>query len=498
MSRLGIVDLGSNTSRMVVYAYEPGEWFRQVDEIREPVRLGEGLGAGGRLRRRAVERALAALELYLDYARASRLPLEVLATSAVRDARNGDEFVREARRVGVELRVLAGEEEAALGVLAVANGFAFDDAWVVDLGGGSVQLSAMRGRAWAEGIAHPLGAVRVTEEHLASDPPRPAEIAAVERAVKRRLGADLALVAADDAPLVGMGGSLRNLARAVQKATAWPLDLVHGYFLRRDDLEALCARLLRLTSVRRARVRGLKPDRADVVAAAAIVWREIVRRSGRDGIWVSGQGLREGAFYRHFLPAPHLLASPRRFSVQNLFAHYEQPHGHTGRVRRFALRFFDQLAPLHGCGDRERELLEAACALHDIGITVGYHEHHRHGAYLVENASLPGFDHREHALLALLVRWHRKGTPRPELLAPLLAGGDRALLLRLTVCLRLAECLERSRAGRVRQADLVVTGKRLTLRVAADEDPWVELWEAGKQADLVRRAYGRELRLEVA
>lgn len=498
MPRLGIVDLGSNTSRLVVFEHEPGRWFRQVDEIREAVRLGEGLARSGRLGRRAMQRALAALALYADYARAARLRVEVLATSAVRDAANGRDFLRDARALGFDLEVLDGEAEARLGALAVANGFAFADAWVVDLGGGSLQLSRLAERTFVEGEAHPLGAVRLTEAFLTGDPPGASEVARLERHVDDQLGPWLSVLRTDDVPLVGMGGSLRNLARAVQRAEAYPLDVVHGYFLAAESLERLTKRLLRLDSRARARVKGLKPDRADVVLAAAVVFRHLLRRSERDGIWISGQGLREGAFYRRFLRPPHLIDDPRRFAVQNLFAQSRQPVGHTERVRRLARQLFCALRPLHDFDGADGELLDAAATLHDVGTPLGYHEHHRHGEYLLTRGPLPGFTHREQALVALLVRFHRKGTPRAETLAPLLAPGDGVRLRHLTACLRLAESLERSRAGRIRGLEVAIGPRRVTISLVADEEPWVELWEAGKQLDLLRAAFARDVRLDVA
>jgi len=152
MERLGIVDLGSNTARLVVYGYEPERWFRLVSEIREPVRLGAGMGADNRLAAAAIERAAAALRLFADFAAASELsPPRVLATSALRDAVNRERFFERVRPLGLRIDVLSGEEEAALGVLAVANSHAFDDAWVIDL------EAARRSRRCA-GAPRPAGA----------------------------------------------------------------------------------------------------------------------------------------------------------------------------------------------------------------------------------------------------------------------------------------------------------------------------------------------------
>jgi len=498
MQRIGIVDLGSNTARLVVYAYEPGRWFRLDDEIRELVRLGEGMGTGRRLSPAAVERAAVALKLYADYARTVGLDrLEVLATSALRDAENGGELLDRIRPLGLDLRILSGQDEAALGVSAVANGFILDDAWVVDVGGGSAQLSRMRGREFADGRAYPLGTVRLTEAHLRTDPPRGGEVKALERTVEDHLGEAADAMARDPAPLVAMGGTIRNLARLVVKTSAYPLARLHGYFLRREDLERTVNRLLGLPLARRLRLPGIHPDRADVLLAGALLYRWLLRRTGQEGVWISGYGLREGAFFRHFLPPPHRIEHLRGFSVRNLFERFPQPTFHVEQVRRLARRLFEELAPIHGLGDDEKELLDDAARLHDIGMAVGYYNHHKHGSYLIERTHLlHGFSHREQALLMLLVRYHRKGTPRWGLLRALARPGDKKLLLRLAVCLRLAEYLERSHSGNVDDVHARIGDQDVVLGIETGEDSAIELWETRKQAPLFELAFGRRLVLE--
>ena len=494
MERVGIVDLGSGTARLVVYAYEPGRHYRLVDELREPVRLGQGLAASGRLEAGAVGRALAFLAAVQDYARATGLErIDVFATSAVRSAANAGELLEPARRMGLALRVLSGEEEARYGVLAVAAGFTLEDAWVMDLGGGSAQLSRMRGRSFAGGGTYPLGAVRTSERFFAHDPPKPREVAALEAEVLRRLREVIGELRAEALPLVAMGGTVRNLARAVQRARRYPLDRLHGYFLRTRDLEELSERLLRLRAARRRRVPGISSDRADVIAAGALVYRTLLREAGLEGLWVSGLGVREGAFFRHFLPPPHRPACVRELHLTNLEARFPQPPAHTQSVRDLTGRLFAALAPRFGLGEGDARLLDAAARLHDVGLALGFYDHHKHGAYLVLRHQLAGWTHREQALLALLVRYHRKGRPRPGALAALLEPGDEERLLRLAVLLRLGEHLERARSGRVNRLEVELGAEEAVLRVGGPENPWVEVWEAQKDAHLFERAFGLKL-----
>jgi exopolyphosphatase/guanosine-5'-triphosphate,3'-diphosphate pyrophosphatase len=258
-------------------------------------------------------------------------------------------------------------------------------------------------------------------------------------------------------------------------------------------LENLLEPLLRQSVAERREVEGLQPDRADVIPAGGLVYRTVLRETGLEGLWISGQGVREGYFYRYFLPPPHLVPDVRGFSVRNLFARYPQEIAHTARVRNFCRQLFRALAPLHGYGPPEERLLDEAALLHDIGMSVGYYDHHKHGEYLVMGSALPGLTHREQALLGLLVRYHRKGEPKLGSYKPLMLPDDGKRLERLAALLRLAEYLERSRAGRVAGVAVTLEAKRVRLGLEAAEEPWVELAEVRKQQGLFRKAFGREL-----
>ncbi|MGH9379963.1 MAG: exopolyphosphatase [Thermoanaerobaculia bacterium] len=496
MLRLGIADLGSNTARLVVFVYEPGRWYRMVDGIREIVRLGEGLGAGESLVAAAIDRAAAALELFTDYAEATRLDrVEVLGTSAMRDAENRKELTRRLRGLPLTVSVLSGQEEAEMAVCAVANGFREEDAWVVDLGGGSVQVAEMRRREFVGGKAYPFGAVRTTERFLRSDPPTSSQVAALEAALEEQMGGVVRRMERQERPIIAVGGTIRNLARMAQNRGNYPLPLLHGYWLRRDDLEEIAEQLLSLRRARRVRLSGLNTDRADIITAGAVVFRWLLRESGHDRILISGHGVREGAFYRHFLEPPHRVEDVGRFSVQNLLEWGPHPPAHADHLRWLAARLFDELAPLHSLGADEARLLEVAATLHGIGSAVDYYRRDRHGAYVLTSVPLSGFTHREQALISLLVRYQRRGKPSLGAFKALAEAGDRARLRQLTACLRLADALERSRAGRVRDVHARIGDGRVTLTLDAAETPTVELWEARNHAGLFADAFGSTLEL---
>jgi exopolyphosphatase/guanosine-5'-triphosphate,3'-diphosphate pyrophosphatase len=296
--------------------------------------------------------------------------------------------------------------------------------------------------------------------------------------------------------LVGIGGTVRNIAAAVQRAEGVPEFGVQGFVISRDALDDLVARLTDLTPAERARIPGIKPARADLILAGAAVVQAVVELGGFDAVEATEAGLREGVFFaRHLDGDPPLFADVRRSSVLNLAGLYHVDPAHTAHVAHLALGLFDELAAvgLHPGDPHERELLWAACMLHDIGVTVDYDDHHKHSRYLVFNSGLPGWDQREVALIGQAVRYHRKGLPELGGFQKIARKDDAAVLDRCALLLRLAEDLERSRDQLVREAHAELADGTVTLRLQADGDVAVARWAARREGDLFRRAYGPEL-----
>ncbi len=491
MRRAAIIDIGSNAGRMAVFQYEPGRRFQQIDQLRQTMRLSRG--GDNIIRADAFQRGISMLSAFRTYCDAAEIDEVVaVATSAVRDAANGASFLAAAKeRANVELRVLAGEEEARLGVLGVANSHAYHDALVLDVGGGSAQLSLMEGRTFVEGHSWPVGGVRMSESFIRSDPPRPADLQALSTHVRGLVQGRLSSLK-DGLPMVGMGGTIRNLAKVLQAKRGYPVSLLHGYVLTFADVCKFVDDLSLLTVAQRRGVSGLNRDRADVIVAAAVVVRTMMEMCRTEQLVVSSHGLREGLLYTRMWSADegHLVPDVRAFTVDNVARRYYDQPAHNEQVRKLSLQLFDGMQPWHQFGDFERNLLAAAAQLHDIGMAVDYFEHHRHGRFLVSSAPLPGFTHHEQAMIALLVGHHRKGKLRPGSLAHMLDEGDEARLAKLSGMLRLAEYLERTKAQRIKDVRCHLGTGYLQVEVAATEDVSVEIQAANQRSDLLAKAFG--------
>ncbi|HEY1015696.1 MAG TPA: Ppx/GppA phosphatase family protein [Herpetosiphonaceae bacterium] len=498
--QIGIIDLGSNTARMIVMQYQPYHSFKLIDELKENVRLAHDLGADNLLRPAPMARAIHTLKMYSALGKALNLPqIVAVATSAVRDAANQASFLAQVKEeTGLDLRVLSGEEEAYYGYLGVINSLPLRDGLIFDIGGGSVELAQVRGRGLVNSASLPLGTVRLTEQFLAGG--GKADIKALERHLEAELGKIDWLGLQGKMQLVGVGGTVRNLAKIDQRAAKYPIDKVHGYELPAARIDEWTARFAKMSPAEREAVDGLNSDRADVLLGGLVLIRALMRRSGAQSLWVSGEGLREGLFYEQFLigSTPPLVSNLRAFAAENLARNYHYHVVHADKVRDLCLSMFDQLAALHGYGAWERELLEAAATLHDIGVSVNYYDHHKHGLYLIMNSAMPGFSHREIAIIALLARYHRKGATGDEGMGGVLQEGDLARVARLSALLRICEYLERSKSQVVQGISCAVEKNEVRARIHALGDATVEIWDANRKTNLFRKAYGLPIVIEPA
>jgi exopolyphosphatase / guanosine-5'-triphosphate,3'-diphosphate pyrophosphatase len=499
MERLAVIDMGSNSWRLVVYGYQPGTpWWSLTDEIREAVRVGEGMGDENELQAAPMERAVHTAAVFSSFCRASRVEdVRAVATSAIRDARNRDELLGRIRdATGLDVRVISGEDEARYGYLAIANSTTLADGAGIDLGGGSVQLTRLKGRRLERSASVPLGSVRMSERFLPDEKASSKQM----KSLRRHVAAELERFDWwEGERLAGIGGTIRNLAAAAQKRMDYPDVDVGGFELTSEALEDLIEELASKPASKRGEVKGIKPDRADVILGGALVVAAAME-SGRFGVLeVSEAGLREGIFLDHVLDGdPPLFDDVRRQSVENLAHRFNTNPAHVDHVAKLSLEIFDGLgaAGLHDLGEAERNLLWAACVLHDIGTAIDYDDHHHHSYYLILHAGLPGYTPRELVLIGLIARYHRKGEPDASELADLERNGDQNRLEVLCGVIRLAEQLERSRDQSVAAVGIEVDDGRVKLEPRPNghgSDTSVAIWSARRNADLLADALGKEV-----
>lgn len=506
MERIAVIDLGSNSVRMTITRlFEDGS-HRMVESARAMVRLSEGMGREALLAPEPMERTLDALSLFRRLMEVHQVTtVYPVATAAVRQATNATTFLEAVQgRTGLSFTVISGEEEAHLDFLGVANTISLKDFAMIDIGGASTEIVVVRNREAVGKISIPWGAVNLTEQYqLSGKPSRKKREAAMEELVFH-LASSTWIPQDPGLPLVGLGGTIRALAKADRNRRNWPIEALHQYEMTSDGLGEWMELLSCMDTAARRAVPGIGRERADILPGALLPLRALLSHLGSQRVVISGSGIREGLFYRHLGRTldwqREVVGDVRLHAVENLMRLHEAESAHTRHVRELTLSLFDGFLPLHGLGEEARELLGYAALLHDVGMHLDYYHHHRHGQYLVLNSEMNGFTHREKLLVSLLVGMHRADADLREDLSQfdlVLEMGDRSLLRRMALCLMLAEQLDRGESGAITSVKVKAGVKSIRLAITTHVDVALEIASAMRCAASFEREYERRLQVSI-
>lgn len=498
--RAGAVDVGSNAIRFLAAEFSAPAKYSVLDQIRTPVRLGHDVFLTGRLTPEAMDAAVEALKSYRERMDALRVPLyRAVATSAVRDSDNGEEFVGRIREEsGLELEAITGAEEVRLVHAAVRSRIDMGrERWVLaDLGGGSLEVSLVDAEEIHWSVSHGMGSVRLLEElSVAGDEPgrfsrRLQEYAATLRIPLAGRGRYAGLIAT--------GGNIEALAKLAPGVDQE--DSVSVLPLAR--LREIIDTLVRLPYRQRVTELGLREDRADVILPAALVYERLCVLAGLDGIHVPHTGVKDGILID--LVDDYVGHEPHREKQDQvvfqgalaLGKRYRFDIAHGRHVAALALSMFDQTARMHKLAREDRRLLMAAALLHDVGVFINHRAHHKHSLYILLQSELPGLTPTEIRMVGNIARYHRKSEPashHDEFMA--LDEKDRERVTRMAAILRLADALDRERRQHVRDVHVDVTDDHVILEIAGTGDLLLERWAVQKKAGLFERTFGREVDL---
>ena len=472
-----MVDVGSNSVRLLVARELSPVAFEVVDEERYDARLGEGQ-SGGDLTEEAIERGLAALRIVTQVA-LSHFPtaLTVVGTEALRRAPNAAAFIDAARQqTGLTVRVLSGREEAFAGFLGVINSTGLRDGHLVDIGGGSLELMRVEGRNLASVQSEPLGAIYAREKYFKNDPPSGRDVRSLRKAVRQQIKVEAAYPS-----LYSTGGAVRNLARLVRLKRHYPLRRIHGFTIERREIRRLANTLTRSTPDQRRQMPGLNASRVDTLPAAAVVIDEVMELTGATELTVAGQGLREGLVWQELRSDVPVVPDVRAASIGGLGRANGVDELSAEPVVNAAAELFNATAPLHGYGPAELELLLYASRLAGIGMHVDYYNRDRHAEYLVHSGDLRGFSHREIILLAALVRNAVSGTPDLSVYRGIVQADDSRRALVLSVLLGMARAVRRRIPSPVLGFEAVLRDGVLALKLTGIAPLDSEVYELERQ-----------------
>jgi len=512
---IAALDIGSNSIHLVVVETDREKPFRVVASAREVVRLGRSATRDERLSGAAMDRAVECMKRFRRIAEShGARDLIAVATSAVREATNGDQFLaRAAHEAGVEIDLLSGIEEARLIALAVSVRYersGRQQALVIDIGGGSTELAVMKNGEPTTLISFKLGAVRLTEQYVKSDP--------IGEKQLRRLRSELRDVIAHRAPEIkaagfnacyGTSGTINALAALSLRRRLAAGD---GRIVRRrlehsltlDELRALNEELAAYTLDERVRAAQLNRPRAEIVVAGGQLLEALMETLKIDELVSCDWALREGVIIAHLArrvetvtPSPaRLERDPSLRGALALARHCRADLKHASRVAYLSQQLFDELRPLHWLGGEHRRLLAAAALLHDIGYFVSHTGHHKHSAYLIQNSELTGFTSPEISVIANVAYYHRGGLPKSkrEFYSDLRVQ-DREVARKLAALLRLADALDRDHEGHVRGLRCEIGDDEVRIVAICSREADTMRRRLEERADLFTEVFGREVEL---
>lgn len=503
MTKLAVLDIGTNSIHLVLAEVEPDCSYKILDRFKDMTRLGDGAFKNRRLSAAAMARGLEVIHTLATLARNKGYErIEAVATSAVREARNGGEFIQEVgRQTGLTVRVVTGQEEARLIYLGVQHSMDLSDrpALVVDVGGGSVELIVGNRETMVQGQSLKLGAIRLKDLYFEQDPPTKPMLREMRTAIDAQLETALKQFKVKEFDrLVGTSGMIGNLTEIIHlRRTGRPIPQLNLATITRKEVAAVERLLIESSPKARLAIPGLDPKRADTLLPATTVVRSLMEHLNKDEMTISDKAIRDGLIYdfiernREGLRAEREIPNVRRRHVIYLARRCQYPKTHSHHVAKLATRLFDLTQPMHRLGEREREWLEYAAILHDVGYLINSRQHHKHAYYLIKNSDLYGLTADEVEMIANIARYHRRALPQDEHASlRMLSTQDRRRLEALSALLRIADGLDRSHFSVIQDLD-VRLGNPVTIRLCTAGDPELEIWAARARTDLFERVFKR-------
>ena len=501
MEKIAIIDIGSNTARIVIVNIREGGYFTVIDELKEPVRLAKGMEIDGFLRPLRVQQMVKTLKTFKNLYESHNVSrVFAYATAAVRRAKNQKSFVDEIlSSCGIKLTVLSQEEEASLVYIAVINSMDVPKGVIVDIGGASIKLIYYNRRVLIAQDTLPFGAVTLTEKFADATSDSVERARMIEEYVTEHLKKiEWYNNVEPDVQLIGVGGSIRNLGKISRRFKRYPLDMAHNYHIGFDEFNNIYNTLKAVDITRASRIKGLSSTRADILPAALSCLKAIENTSSFPELIISGAGMREGAMFRYAVPstAEKPIGDVLGHSIYTMLSHFNMNIAHSEHVFDISLQLYRQLKVLHKLPRSYVKVLRTAAQLHDIGSSFKFYDHHKHSFYFILNSNLYGIQQKDLVMAALVAGLHG---PQPldgveiQQYLNMLTEEDIDAVRKLGVIVRIAECFDRSMGGVITSLTCDVLGDSVILKTEAVADCTLEIKDAMSATAEFKRAFKKNL-----
>ncbi len=503
MEKIGIIDLGSNSARLVIVNLFADGFFMVEDELKESVRLGQDMERDGFLKPQRVAETIKTLKMFRKLCEASGVArIIAVATEAVRKAKNQRSFLEEIQaNCGIKIKVLTPEEEATYVYRGVINSMDIPKGIIIEIGGGSTKVVYYNRRNMLNHVTLPFGAVTLTgmfsDENL--KPEEQAQM--IEDYVAAQFNAiDWLKEIEPDTQMIGVGGSFRNLFKISKMVHKYPLDMVHNFNMPVEDFLPIYNMLRVLELDKKKKIKGLSAERADIIPAAMATVKAFIDCIGVKSFTFSGSGLREGIMFNQALPITEEkpISDVLTYSLTTLVKYYECDQKHIENVVTLSIQLFKQLRVLHKYPRQYLKVLKVAAMLHDCGQRIKYYNHHRHSWYTILNSTLYGITHREIVLAAFVACCHKCediNTFDWNRYKGIISDDDLEAVKKLGVMLRIAESLDRSSLGVVKGINCDILGDSVIMKTEVIGDAQLEIRNAQNAGMEFKRCFHKNLEI---
>ena len=506
MQRIAIIDIGSNSARLVIsHIYKNGA-YNMVYNQKEALRLSQKVNEKNMLTEEAFTCTIETMKSFAYMCKIYKADKTIaVATAAIRNSSNGAELVqRVAEETGIQLHIITGNTEAYISYLGVINTLDIKDGIIFDLGGGSTELILFKNRKILESVSLPVGAVNTTAMFNTRNVMPPNVYSDVSFFIMSRLE-QYPWVKQNGLPLIGVGGTARTVAKIIQRSKKYPATKIHNYSYTTQTYREFFNRLRSTNLEQRKKISGLSSERSDIILAGSSIISCLLEATGAKKLITSGCGLREGLFYDYYSKANHVPLIAKdilAMSRENMLNLYEKTDtSHARQITKLALAMFDGWTELHGLRKNYRRLLETAALLHDIGITINFYSHARHSAYMIQNAKLFGLTHKEQIITAAIAGWHNgisKNYFKDRFYKEMLTESNWKTINKLALLLALAESLDYTETSQISVIEPGINKKNATLKLYAQGIPSIEMHQIQSHLSWFKKTFGVELKVQLA
>ena len=505
MQRIAIIDIGSNSARLVIsHIYKNGA-SNMVYNQKEALRLSQKVDGNNMLTEAAFASTIETMKSFAYMCQIYRVDKTIaVATAAIRNAYNGVDLVsRVMEETGIQLHIISGNTEAYISYLGVINTLDVKHGIIFDLGGGSTELIYFKDRQIVDSVSLSLGAVNTTGMFNTRNEMPPNVFSDISFFITSHLD-HYPWLKQQGLPLIGVGGTARTIAKMIQRSKKYPATKIHNYSISVQTFRSLFAQLRETNLEQRKKISGLSKDRSDIILAGCSIINCLFDVTGSKKMITSGCGLREGLFFDYYCKAhdlPLVADNILERSRENILKLYTADTSHSRHITALALSLFDGWPKLHGLTKSYRKLLETAALLHDIGITINFYSHARHSAYMIQNAQLFGLTHKEQLITAAIAGWHNgvsKHYFRDRFYKEVLTDEDWDDVNKLALLVALAESLDYSQTNQINNIAPYLDKRGAVIKIFADEIPSIEMHQIKSHKSWFRKVFDTELSVELA